>query len=83
MDKPNVKTSQNPAPQEAPKDSTLIADIIEALTFVSEQGCPELAKDAGRVMQQYPEMVKRTAWTQLPAETRRSLQQLLRDEQAA
>ncbi|MGF1537802.1 MAG: hypothetical protein ACFB4J_15165 [Elainellaceae cyanobacterium] len=74
MDAPNSKVDQDP---------NLIDDIIAALTFVAEQGCPELAKDAGMVMRQYPELVKRTAWTQLPAQTRRSLQTLLRDERAA
>ncbi|MGF1514509.1 MAG: hypothetical protein ACFB5Z_12565 [Elainellaceae cyanobacterium] len=89
MDKANAINPENSAPQNlapqnpAPQNPTLINDITEALTFVAEQGCPELAKDAGLVMRQYPEMVKRTAWAQLPVETRRLLQQLLRDERAA
>jgi len=80
MDRFNAVTAQQ-APQSG--DIADIADIIEALAFVAEQGCPELAKDAGVVMRQYPEPIKQAAWTQLSTETRRSLQQLLRDGRAA
>ncbi|MGB3615502.1 MAG: hypothetical protein WBA10_17040 [Elainellaceae cyanobacterium] len=77
MDRFNAVTSQQAT------QSGDIADIVEALTFVAKQGCPELAKDAGVVMRQYPEPIKQAAWARLSGETRRSLQLLLRDEQAA
>lgn len=66
-----------------PQDSTHVDDIVQALTFVAQQGCPELAKDASVVMKQYSELVKRAAWAQLSDDTKRSLQQLLQQDHAA
>lgn len=53
-------------------------EIIEALRFVAQTGCPELGRDARVVMAQYYQHHRRDAWAALSPDEQEILKTLMR-----
>lgn len=55
-------------------------EIIDALRFVAQTGCPNLGQDCRIIMQQHYQHHRRAAWTALTPEEQDLLKKLMKPE---